>query len=65
MSFRNYRLQNRCLCKGLKSDLSVYPGTINMLKGRKYCCNLHDVVLSDLFITLGKFQLEKVLLSII
>ena len=42
MSFRNYRLQNRCLCKGLKSDLSVYPGTINMLKGRKYCCDLHD-----------------------
>ena len=40
--FPNYRLQNTCLCKYLKSHVSVHSGTVNMLKGLKNCCKLHD-----------------------
>ena len=42
MSFWNYKPWNRCLCKCLKRHFSVQPTTINMLKGRKHCRNLHD-----------------------
>ena len=42
MLFQNYRLRSTCLCKCLKSDVSVHPGTVNMLKGPKHCCNLRD-----------------------
>ena len=42
MSFRNYRLPNTCLCICLKSDVSVHPRIVNMLKGSKHWCNLHD-----------------------
>ena len=42
MSFRNYRLPNMCLCKCLKSRISVQPSTLNMLKGPEHCWNSHD-----------------------
>ena len=42
MSFLNYRLQNACLCKCLKSNVFVHPRTVNMLKCPKYCCNMND-----------------------
>ena len=42
MFFRNYRLRNTCLCKCLKSYLSVHPGTVDILKRPKHCCNAHD-----------------------
>ena len=42
MSFRYYRLRNRCLYKCLKSHICVHPKTVNMLKGPKHDCNLHD-----------------------
>ena len=63
MSFRNYRLQNMCLCKCRKSHLSVHRRTGNMLKGPKHSCNLHDCTLSPLFVAMGKFESEKVFLS--
>ena len=55
MSLRNYGLTNTCFCKDLKSYVSVQPRAINMLKGPKQCCNLHDSSLPHFFITLGKF----------
>ena len=36
MSFRNYRLLNTCLCKCLKSHVSVHPRIVNMLKDPKH-----------------------------
>ena len=42
MSFQNYRLRNACLCKCLKSHVSVHPSSVNMLKGPKRCENLKD-----------------------
>ena len=42
MSFQNYRLQSTCLCKCLKSHVSVHPRKVNILKDPKRCFNLHD-----------------------
>ena len=42
MPFGNYRLRNTCLCKCLKCHVTVYPRTVNILKGANHYCNLHD-----------------------
>ena len=42
MSLQTYRLQNKCLCKCLKSHISVDSKSLKMLKGPKNCCNMHD-----------------------
>ena len=42
MSSRDYKLRNTCLCKCLKSHVSVHSKTVNMLKCPKHCCNLDD-----------------------
>ena len=41
MYFRNYRLRKRWLDKSLKSRVSQYPLTSNMVKGPKHCSNLN------------------------
>ena len=41
MYFRNYRLRKILLDKCLKSPISEYRLTPNMLKSLKYCLNLH------------------------
>ena len=40
--FPKLRLQNTQLDNCLKSPLSEHRSTVNMLKGRKHCWNLHD-----------------------
>ena len=52
MSFWNYRLLNTCLCKCLKSHVSLHPRTVNMLRGPKHCCNLQDYQLYQLCLSL-------------
>ena len=59
MSFRNYRLRNTCFCKCLKSHVSAHPRTINMLKGPKHCCNLHDNSFISLVDHSVKFSVGK------
>ena len=46
MHFQNYCLRNTCLRKCLKNDVLVQPRTVNMLQGRKNCCNLHGSFVS-------------------
>ena len=41
MYLRNYRLQKTWLLKYLKSHVSEHLWTVSMLKGPKYCLNLH------------------------
>ena len=59
MPFQSYRLQNTCLCKCLKSHVSVHPRKVNVLNVPTRCCNLHDSSLSPLFVTLGKYDWKK------
>ena len=40
MSFGNYTLRNTCLCKCIKSHVSVHPRPVNMLNGPKHGCNM-------------------------
>ena len=46
MHFQNYGLRMTCLDKCLKSNLSDYRLTVNMLNGPKNWFNLHDNTLS-------------------
>ena len=55
MSFQNYRLPNNCLCKCLKSHVSIRPRKVNMLKNPKRALISTIVVLSVLFIISEKF----------
>ena len=42
MCFQNYELRRRSLDKCLKYPLSKDPSTMNMVNGRKHCCNLNE-----------------------
>ena len=46
MYFRNYRLQKRWFDKCLKSLVSEYPWTSNMVNVLKQCFNLNDSTLT-------------------
>ena len=59
MSLQNYRLRNTCLCKCLKSHVSVHPRTVNMLKGVKHCFNLHDSSFMSFVHDSGKISVGK------
>ena len=63
MSFRNYRMWDTCLCKCLKSHVSVNCMTVNIcVRNTAVICVI--VVSSVLFITLGNFSWEKSFLVI-
>ena len=59
MSFPNHRPPNKCLCKSLKSHVSVHRRTVNMLKRPKHCCNLHDSSFIDFVYHFGKISVGK------
>ena len=59
MSYRNYRLRNTCLCKCLKSHISVHPRSVNMLKGPKKGSNLHDSSFISFVYHSGKISVGK------
>ena len=40
--FPKLETRKTCLCKCLKSRISVQPSTLNMLKGPEHCWNSHD-----------------------
>ena len=60
MYFRNYRLSNTWLDHSLKSAVSEYPSTVNMLKGPKHLWNLHDSTFINIFTTLRRNDLENI-----
>ena len=51
MYFRSYGLRKTWLDKCLKSAVSQYPSTSNMLNGSKYCSNLNGGTFFILLIT--------------
>ena len=59
MSFQNYRLQNACLWKCLKSHVSVHPSSVNMLKSPKHWENLQDSSFISFAHHSGKILVEK------
>ena len=61
MSFRNCKLRNTCLCKCLKSHLSVNPRTVNMLKHPKHYCNMRDSSLINFVEYPGEISVAKTL----
>ena len=63
MSFRNYRLQNTCFCKCLKSHVYVHSRRVNMLKRPKYCWNLHDGSFISFLNHSWKISVEKFCLT--
>ena len=62
MHFRNYELAKTWLDKFLKSAVSQYPSTTNMVNALKHCSNYHGAPLSYLLITASDIELEKVTL---
>ena len=63
MYFRNYELAKTRLDKYLKSAVSQYPSTTNMVNALKHCSNYRGAPLSYLLITANDIELEKVTLS--
>ena len=63
MPLRTYRLRNTCLCKCLKKHVYVHPRTVNMLKGAKQHCNLHDSSFISFVHHYGKISVGKIFLS--
>ena len=49
MYFRNYGLSKTWLNHSLKSAVSDYPLTVNMLKGPKHLLNLHESIFISFF----------------
>ena len=54
MHFRNYRLGKTELFKRLEGPVSELPSKVNILKGSKHCCILHDSTFTLLFDQSGK-----------
>ena len=59
MSSRIYRLRNTCLCKYLKSYVSVHPRRVNMVKGKKQGRNLRASSFISLVHHSGKISVVK------
>ena len=62
-SFLNYRLQNAELLKYPKIPVSKHLWTVKILKGKKYCINLHGSLFVIYFLILNENQPEEICLS--
>ena len=63
MYFQSYVVGKRCLYKYIKSAVSQYLWTSNIIKSLKHVLNHHGAPLSYLLITDKDIEFEKVTLS--